>query len=219
MFGQVIVLLSLASAVDALLPEVIKGKGDMWLRNHTEGVVSTTGDCILGTQTGCSSSVANGLTNQIIAELGNMGYRFKSLDEQWIHCSSPCSLQSGAADSLAAAAASKNDFITLNSAFRSSAQQYLLYEWYLKGICGISLAASPGSSNHEGGRAVDTSYYDYWQPTLEANGWVHSYPSSDPVHFDCKRTCSPLFLLIMSHVLYTLCMYLYYIFIYRFRGS
>ena len=60
-------LLSLASAVDALLPEVIKGKGDMWLRNHTEGVVSTTGDCILGTQTGCSSSVANGLTNQIIA--------------------------------------------------------------------------------------------------------------------------------------------------------
>ena len=64
-----------------------------------------------------------------------MGYSFKSLDTQWIKCSSPCvnSLQSSAANALASAAQSKNDYITLNSAFRSSAQQYLLYNWYLKG--------------------------------------------------------------------------------------
>ncbi len=113
-----------------------------------------------------------------------MGYSFKQLDSKWVHCSGNCALQSAAADSLAKAAASKNDYITLNSAFRTSAEQYLLYEWYLKGRCSISLAAVPGTSNHEGGRAVDTSNYNYWAGTLANYGWAHSYPSSDPVHFD-----------------------------------
>ncbi len=113
----------------------------------------------------------------------------QALDSTWIRCSSPCvnQLQSAAADQLAAAAKSKNDYITLNSAFRSSAQQYLLYNWYAKGICSIGLAATPGTSNHEGGRAVDTSYYSYWLSTLSTYGWVHSYPDSDPVHFDYTK--------------------------------
>jgi hypothetical protein len=146
----------------------------------------TSSRCILGTQTGCSTSVAQGVTNEIISKLQSMGYSFKTLDSTWIHCESPCvnQLQSAAADSLVSACQSKNDYITLNSAFRSSAQQYLLYNWYNAGICGIGLAATPGTSNHEGGRAVDTSYYSYWLSTLEAYGWVHSYPDSDPVHFD-----------------------------------
>jgi hypothetical protein len=55
---------------------------------------------------------------------------------------------------------------------------------YLHGRCGITLAAQPGSSNHEGGRAIDTSNYNYWLTTLQNYGWSHSYPSSDPVHFD-----------------------------------
>ena len=64
------------------------------------------GSCILGTQSGCNTSVALGLTNQIISELESMGYSFKSLDSQWIKCSTPCvnSLQADAADSLASAA-------------------------------------------------------------------------------------------------------------------
>lgn len=142
--------------------------------------------CILGTQTGCSTSVAEGLTNQIIAQLNTMGISFKTMDTAWVHCTSPCvnSLQTAAANSLANAAKSKNDYITLNSAFRSSAQQYLLYNWYLKGICGIGLAAVPGTSNHEGGSAVDTSNYNYWLSTLKAAGWLYQYPTSDPVHFD-----------------------------------
>jgi hypothetical protein len=143
--------------------------------------------CILGEQKGgnCDESgIARGLTNQIIAELNSMGYYFRSLNPTYVHCSSPCSLQSCAADSLEGAAKSVNDYITINSAFRSSAEQYLLYNWYLSGSCGITLAASPGSSNHEGGRAIDTSNYNYWSSILGAHGWVHSYPSSDPVHFD-----------------------------------
>lgn len=69
-------------------------------------------------------------------------------------------LQASAADSLARVAGAKHDYITLYvsqsnvadtcraSAWRSSAQQYLLYSWYTKGICGIKLAAKPGTSNH-----------------------------------------------------------------------
>ena len=114
-----------------------------------------------------------------------MGYTFRALDGNWAYCPGfTCTLQSSAADSLEAAAQSVNDYITLNSAFRSSAEQYLLYEYYLSGRCGITLAAAPGSSNHEGGRAVDTSNYDYWTPILSKYGWIQSYPSSDPVHFD-----------------------------------
>ena len=101
-------------------------------------------NCILGTQTGCDSGVAAGLTDQILDELKDMGYSFKELDSMWIHCNQPCvnQLQSEAADSLASAAESKNDFITLNSATRSSGQQYLLYQWYIKNICGKKISLS-----------------------------------------------------------------------------
>ena len=83
---------------------------------------------------GCSTDVAAGLTTQIISELASMGYTFKTLDSTWIKCTSPCvnQLQQKSADSLLSAAKAKNDYITLNSAFRSSGQQYLLYNWYLK---------------------------------------------------------------------------------------
>ena len=79
------------------------------------------------------ASHTQGLTDEITAELGVMGYSFKSLDPSWVKCSSPCSLQTAAADALVSATKSKNDYITLNSAFRSAAQQYLLYNWYNKG--------------------------------------------------------------------------------------
>jgi LAS superfamily LD-carboxypeptidase LdcB len=124
---------------------------------------------------------------QIISEMNDMGYSFSPVDSQWIKCQSPCvpQLQSAAADDLKNAAVAKNDYITLNSAVRSSAQQYLLYMWYLdSNSCGNSLAAKPGTSNHEGGRAIDTSYYSYWLDTLASFGWIHSYPDTDPVHFD-----------------------------------
>eukprot|EP01034_Spumella_vulgaris_P037349 gene37349-46085_t len=137
-----------------------------------------------------SAGTAAGLTAQIVAELGTLGYSFRTLSSQWAHCSGfTCTLQSAAADSLEATARSVNDYITLNSAFRSSAEQYLLYQFYKRGRCGITLAAAPGSSNHEGGRAVDTSNYNYWNSHFSAHGWTHTYPSTDPVHFD--YTASP----------------------------
>jgi hypothetical protein len=147
------------------------------------------GGCTLGSSLASgscdSAGQTAGITNQIIAELNSMGYTFRALDANLAHCSGfQCSLQASAADSLETAVRSVNDFITLNSAFRSCAEQYLLYEYYRSGTCGITLAAQPGSSNHEGGRAIDTSYYDHWAPILANYGWTHTYPSSDPVHFD-----------------------------------
>ena len=84
---------------------------------------SESNTCILGTQTGCSTDVALGLTNQISAKMTQMGYTFATLDSTWIKCTAPCvnQLRSAAASALLSAAKSKNDYITLNSAFRSSA--------------------------------------------------------------------------------------------------
>lgn len=146
--------------------------------------------CTLGTASGCSTSVCNGLTKQLVAELNSMGYTFTSMTTSqytdYIHCSGACQpyLQQAAAQALLATAQAKNDYITLNSAYRSSAQQYLLYQWYLSGTCNIGLAAKPGQSDHEGGRSIDTSYYTYWMSALESHGWTWSYGSSDPYHFD-----------------------------------
>lgn len=79
--------------------------------------------------------------------------------------------------------ANPNRSMSINSMLRTAAQQYLLYNWYQTGRCGISLAAKPGLSNHETGTAIDIQEYSAWRSTLESNGfrWLGS---SDPWHFD-----------------------------------
>jgi uncharacterized protein (TIGR03382 family) len=73
--------------------------------------------------------------------------------------------------------------VQVNSAFRTVAQQYLLYQWYRQGRCGISIAATPGSSNHESGRAVDLANYSSVITAMGNQGWSHDVPG-DAVHFD-----------------------------------
>lgn len=139
----------------------------------------------LGTAPGCSTAIAAGLTNQLIAELNALGTSFAPLDDtSRFVCNSPCvpSLQTAARDSLASATASVGDFITLNSAYRSSAQQYLLYSWWVNGQCNIPLADPPGTSRHEGGLAVDTNFFDYWNSVLPSYGWVWA-GAADVYHF------------------------------------
>jgi len=86
-------------------------------------------------------------------------------------------LQASARDALHRAADSTT--IRINSAFRTVADQYVLYH---SGGCG--LAATPGRSNHQSGRAVDVADNARVRPTLEAAScaWLGS---RDPVHFDC----------------------------------
>jgi hypothetical protein len=96
-------------------------------------------------------------------------------------------LQAPAADALARAAASlpSGARIQVNSALRTLPQQYLLYTWYQRGLCTqvVSLAAPPGSSNHEGARAIDVADATARRPLLEAQGFTW-LGSRDPVHFD-----------------------------------
>ncbi len=86
-------------------------------------------------------------------------------------------LQATARDALHRAAARID--LTVNSAFRTVADQYVLYH---SGGCG--LAATPGNSNHQSGRALDIGNYTAARSILESEGcaWLGS---SDPVHFDC----------------------------------
>jgi hypothetical protein len=73
--------------------------------------------------------------------------------------------------------------LTVNSMLRTVAQQYLLYRWYKNGTCSISLAATPGNSNHETGLAMDVNEYTAWKTILSGKGFKW-YGNSDKVHFD-----------------------------------
>jgi hypothetical protein len=70
--------------------------------------------------------------------------------------------------------------LQITSAFRTLADQYVLYH---SGAC--ALAALPGNSNHETGRAVDLANWSEAISVMTAAGCTHTYPTSDPVHFDC----------------------------------
>jgi MYXO-CTERM domain-containing protein len=90
-------------------------------------------------------------------------------------------LEPPAAAALRAAVAAQGGDIHINSAFRTIAQQYLLYRWM--GQCGIQIAAQPGHSNHESGLALDVADFTAWQGALEAQGW-RWYGDGDRVHYD-----------------------------------
>jgi hypothetical protein len=135
---------------------------------------------------GCSTFVVDGLSKQLIAEQNciraNALVSFAGKKGLSIGSNVYPYLEPKAAAGLEAAGTSST--LSVTSAFRTVAQQYLLYHWYQTGQCGISLAAVPGNSNHETGIAVDLGNYGSEIGNMSNHGWTHSYPSSDPVHFD-----------------------------------
>ena len=140
---------------------------------------------------GCSTTVVRGLSEQIIAEsnclapgaygrvptLGNL----KLGDAVFPYMAVP------ARDALAAALrGSKHLEMRVNSMLRTVPQQYLLYAWYKRGRCGITLASVPGESNHQSGLAIDVSNPGDWRKTLTRHGfrWLGS---KDKWHFDYTK--------------------------------
>ena len=134
----------------------------------------------------CSTAVVLGLSRQIADQI--------SCDNKsWLVPFSPSSnivltssavlpyLAANAKADLQTVAASRT--VQINSAFRTVAQQYLLYRWYQAGRCGIAAAATPGRSNHESGRALDVANWSGLTSAMSANGWAHDVPGDD-VHFD-----------------------------------
>ena len=75
--------------------------------------------------------------------------------------------------------------MTVNSALRTVAQQFLVWRWSATKRCGVPLATPPGRSNHEIGTALDIAEAGTWRPVLEQHGfkWLGA---SDRVHYDYK---------------------------------
>jgi hypothetical protein len=81
--------------------------------------------------------------------------------------------------------------MTINSALRTVAQQYLVSRWGAARRCGVQLAALPGESNHEIGAALDIAEPAQWKSALEAQDF-HWLGASDRVHFEYKGATAPL---------------------------
>ncbi len=144
---------------------------------------STVGDYT--NDTGCSTAVVIGLAEQVAQQAGcdnNSWVSFAGAPGITLASNAvlPYLVQDAAADLQAVAA---NNSLDVTSALRTLAQQYLLYEWFEQGNCGITAAATVGNSNHEGGRAVDLDNYDERISAMADYGWEHDVPG-DPVHFD-----------------------------------
>jgi len=139
---------------------------------------------------GCSTAVVIGLSRQVAEEAncehpGNFVH-FSSGNGISITSNAVLPyLAQGARDDLETVAHAHS--LQINSALRTVAQQYLLYRWYEEGRCGITAAATPGTSNHEGGRAVDLQNWASRISDMAAHGWHHDVPG-DPVHFDHTST-------------------------------
>ncbi len=135
----------------------------------------------------CATNAVAGLSTQLVDEIqclrpGTLK-RIDGIQGLTLGSSVFPYLQAPAADALVATQKARGVTMSINSALRSLAQQYLLYRWYKTGRCGIGLAASPGKSNHESALAVDINDNTSWRTTMAAKElrWLGA---GDPVHFD-----------------------------------
>ena len=134
----------------------------------------------------CSTAVVIGLSKQIADEVGCANptglVKFAPSGNLKVTSNAVLPYLSSSGKS-ALQTVAQTRVVQVNSAFRTVAQQYLLYQWYVAGRCGITAAARPGASNHESGRAVDLANYSSVISAMGAHGWSHEVPG-DPVHFD-----------------------------------
>lgn len=73
--------------------------------------------------------------------------------------------------------------LQINSAYRTIAQQAVLWTHRQNRRCGILAAALPGNSNHNTGLSIDVDFATTWRPYLERYRWDW-LGSFDPMHFD-----------------------------------
>lgn len=139
----------------------------------------------------CSTASIKGISLQIIAEMNllipNVLVHFEDLNVIPADNSVNLYLQPAAKESLRRAIQRQGGTpLKVTSAYRTIAQQFLLFSWSNK-ACGIGLAAKPSFSNHEDGLALDIPDFDVWRSPLEAEGWEWLGPR-DEVHFTYMGT-------------------------------
>lgn len=148
---------------------------------------SRTTSVLLKNYTSCSTAGLKGLDRQIIAEMNeiepNCLVRFDDLNVNLGAAVWPL-LQLPAKKALAKAIAERGRPMFVNSAYRTIAQQQVLFNHFKAGRCGIPIAAPPPRSNHQSGLAIDIQDPFEWKPFLERHGWKHLF--GDPPHFDFK---------------------------------
>ena len=97
------------------------------------------------------TSIAHGLNRQLLAQLTANGFTFTELEKagekRGVHCKGSCFpfLQTKASEQLLNATVNAGAWIKLNSALRTSSQQYLLWRWAALGRIKISKASRPGT--------------------------------------------------------------------------
>jgi MYXO-CTERM domain-containing protein len=128
---------------------------------------------------GCSTAGAEALSAQLIDEMlclsaGRL-VRFEHANVTLTSTRVHPYLSPEGRDALYVAAGSGE--ILINSALRTISDQYLLY-------AGCSVAATPGTSNHESGRALDVDNWSARESALVAAGFTHPLPTTDAVHFE-----------------------------------
>jgi peptidoglycan hydrolase-like protein with peptidoglycan-binding domain len=136
----------------------------------------------------CGTISVNKLSMQIIAEMNamipNVLVNFGDLN---VDISNPAVhpfMQSSAKDALRRAIKAHGKTLKVTSAYRTIAQQYLLYSWNQEGLCDIGRAATPGKSNHEDGLAIDIPNHNEWHDSLENEDWEQLDPNGlDPFHY------------------------------------
>ena len=183
----------------AFADEYFKGKNTWYVfKGHIK--LSTEGESIEVVQaetkpkpttklryvTSCSTHVIRELDRQIIDEMNkiipNVLMNFDDLNVELGQAVWPM-LQPRAKYALSRAINNRGIKMKINSAYRTIAQQLVLYNHYRNGRCGIPIAARPPRSNHQSGLAIDISDYYGWKPYLEAQGW-RWLGWRDRVHFD-----------------------------------
>lgn len=133
---------------------------------------------------GCSTSIVNGLSQQLIHQMNLIvPDALVSFDDLNVHLEDAAFpfLQPSAKQGLQQAIQDRGITMSVNSAYRTIAQQLLLYRW--GSGCGFHVVALPGHSNHQSGLALDIEDPDGWEPFLEQYGW-RRLGSFDPPHFD-----------------------------------
>lgn len=153
--------------------------------------LSDTDPVSAAVDTSCTTTSVKGLSTQLVAEIQCMRPgSMKSIEgAAGLSLGSAVFpfLQTPVADALLVAQKARGTPMTVNSALRTLPQQYLLYSWYKAGRCGIPLAATPGTSNHEGAVAVDIDDSAGWRASMIAAGF-RWFGASDPVHYDYVGT-------------------------------
>ena len=94
----------------------------------------------------------------------------------------PLAIRPEVIEALNAAALSLDDYISISAGYRDVAMQYYS-RWYKENCRSSFAAAVPGSSNHQGGRAIDVSFPSFWNDTLLEHGFEHPIPNDTP-HYE-----------------------------------